>query len=56
MAPRRPHKAGEQMMTYARRLKAILQKDPKANPKLREASPESIANRLYELGLGPRQD
>lgn len=55
LAQDHPHADGEQMMHYARRLKDLLEKHPKATPKMREADPRSIAARLYELELGPRQ-
>jgi hypothetical protein len=50
-----PDTPGEEMVHYADRLKALLEKHPKATKKMREAGRRSIAARLYELGLGPRQ-
>jgi hypothetical protein len=66
-----PPRPGETMMDYAKRLEDFLQRDTKANPRLRREKPKRVANdinkiitasqpktiaaRLYELGLGPRR-
>jgi hypothetical protein len=49
-----PHSPGEKMLPYAERLRKALCKD-RTVKKLHATTAKSIATRLYNLGLGPRE-